>query len=583
MTNEPRVTRSPFLGAFWGAAFATVALTLARAVLIALRFVVDGSDSGLTGMRLAIGAAGLPALGILSIAFGVGLVVRSGVCESLGPRIIVLLLAAATGWAYVTGWLPPLTLIRPDLDADRGLIVALVAVGVAVLASIATTERLPIPLLRVGALAGAAVLALGAVDRALASRPSVARPNLILISLDTVRADRLGCYGNDRSLTPTLDAFAEESIRFERAYTVSTWTLTAHMSMLTGLTPGVHTVKADRALPVTVPTLAALLRDAGYRTLGVADQCPWVGPRYGFGRGFDLYRRTGESAAHKIDEIFEVVDIARHEPLFLFAHFFDAHSDENVLPYEADEEAIADLAGWYDRTAFDQRAGPLASELLKGFVDGSAEIDQETRRWIADLYDAGLRTLDRDLEYLFLGLKRRGMLENSVIVVTADHGEELFEFGRCLHGGMSDRVHHVPLLIRLPGGESEVRGELASIIDILPTLLGRAGVASPETQGIDLLDASTSPRSFVQAGHASGPLWLRGTDWAVSENDRSWEIIDPWTAQSLGPLNPQQRALLEEVRADIEARRSAIPKATRSVRLRADERDDLRGLGYSTD
>ena len=173
---------------------------------------------------------------------------------------------------------------------------------------------------RLGILAGALLLA--TCSRA-ATPP--ARPSVILVSIDTLRADHLGLYGYSRDTSPFLDRFGKASLVFEHAYSPCPWTLVAHMTMLTGLYPPQHGVtEADRALADSIPLLAERLHDAGYQTIGLYHPV-WVNARHGFQRGFDVFRSHGEAdeAEQHLREELAKLDPAR--PFFLFLHLFDVH------------------------------------------------------------------------------------------------------------------------------------------------------------------------------------------------------------------------------------------------------------------
>src|SRR5262245_57996699 len=173
----------------------------------------------------------------------------------------------------------------------------------------------------------AAVLAVLIASLACACSEAPVQPSIVLVSIDTLRADHLGAYGYERDTSPFLDRWAKRSLVFERAFTPAAWTLSAHMSMLTGLYPEQHgVVKGDLALAPDVPLLAERLAHAGYRTVGLY-QPTWVHPRHGFGRGFEVFRahENGDQAGEHLFE--ELAKIPAQSPLFLFVHLFDVHSD----------------------------------------------------------------------------------------------------------------------------------------------------------------------------------------------------------------------------------------------------------------
>src|SRR5262245_1715171 len=185
--------------------------------------------------------------------------------------------------------------------------------------------RLGSPAMRVRA--GLALLTgLASACGAAAPSPDVLAPNVLLVSIDTLRADHVGLYGYERDTTPFLDRFAAGAKVFERAFSTCPWTLVAHMPMLTGLFPAQHGVVADElALANDIPLLAERLKGAGYQTLGLY-YTSWIHERFGFARGFDVFRAHGsaeEAGEHAREEL---ARLDRERPWFLFYHLFDVHN-----------------------------------------------------------------------------------------------------------------------------------------------------------------------------------------------------------------------------------------------------------------
>jgi len=416
------------------------------------------------------------------------------------------------------------------------------------------------------------------------------RPNLVLISIDTLRADRLGCYGYDLATSPNLDAFAERSMRFERAYTTDAWTLTAHASMLTGLGPLAHGVDREVALSTQVPTLAERLADAGYTTLGVVDSCVWLDQRYGLGRGFDAYRVVKGDARVKAREAQYLLDRAGDAPFFLFFHVYDVHSDWEHLPYEADPEDHAALAGWYEGEfqACDDE-GRCASEYLQALNSRGEVLEGADRRYLASLYDAGVRSLDRRLGELFAALEERGVFENSVVILTSDHGEEFFEHGKCLHSTHHEVCVRVPLLVRTPDTQGEVSRSLSSSVDLAPTLLDYAGLALGEVQGRSLRpalsgDVEAEGHAYVSTARGGVVYSVRDHEWALVLDESGWVVVGPQGPMPLEQAPPEVGArLLAWVERE---RRLGLELAARfgggdiSAPLTESEQRSLRALGY---
>ncbi|MFT5731943.1 MAG: membrane-anchored protein YejM (alkaline phosphatase superfamily) [Planctomycetota bacterium] len=301
-------------------------------------------------------------------------------------------------------------------------------------------------------------------------------PSLILISLDTLRYDHCGFNGYERDTTPFLDKLAKESIVFDRVYTTMSWTLIAHMSMLTGLYPNQHGVfSADVALTNEFPTLAERLHREGYLNSGVYAN-GWVGDRYGFNRGFDSYERA--FSIEKADAFVRASMKAVRPgfPYFQFIHLFDIHSASFHLPGSTIYDPPAPFDSLFVEDAKERLAGIDALEWWTEPVTPTPEQHEA----VVALYDGGIRHVDSVLEAWFTDWEERGLLDNTIVVITADHGEGLRQrlehYGG--HGGLKEEGLRVPLLIRLPGGErgGERIDELMSLIDIVPTVLDIAGL-----------------------------------------------------------------------------------------------------------
>jgi arylsulfatase A-like enzyme len=414
-----------------------------------------------------------------------------------------------------------------------------------------------------------------------------------------VRQDRLGCYGYGPPTSPALDRFAARALRFTNAFSPLPSTPKAHMSMLTGLYPTAHGLENDRALPAEVRTLAELLRARGYRTMAVVDKVPFLNPRLGFGRGFDYYQQVPDDAAMKRHRILQLLDDAGDEPHFLFLHFYDAHSDRRRLPYEAAPEDLDAFAGRFDaRHEWRDEEGNRASAYLLELAARGALLEGETRAHLESLYDAGLRTLDRELELLFDGFEQRGWFERSVFLITSDHGEEFFEHGQPLHRQCYDECVAVPFLLRTPEGVGGTSDELVSLVDVTPTFLELAGAPLPELQGVSLVPLLAGgplarERDVVLLDEGDGFLGLRARDWSlVPSRGPSWLFdlaADPGQTADLlqGPRDPTHLpdvdALLEREGARLRALRARFASRQEEVETTGAEAEALRALGYAGD
>ena len=300
-------------------------------------------------------------------------------------------------------------------------------------------------------------------------------PNLVLISVDCLRADHVGAYGYERDTTPNIDALAADGVVFEAATSTTSWTLPSHVSMLTGLTPSFHgVVDRWRKISSSLPYLPTLLSRSGFETNAIV---AWalVSQAFGFERGFESYRTLNERPAESIvDEALEVLSRSRGRRQFLFMHLFDPH--ESYYPPEREL--------W-------ERFGPRPkdiTDLLDRVEDRLPPSDPHELQQVVNLYDAEIFYMDRHLGRFFDGLRKLGLYDNSLIILTADHGEAFFEHGHWGHVvSLYEEVVRVPLIVKWPGNAKRGRVDRpASLIDIFPTMAAEAGIEAGATSGVDL-------------------------------------------------------------------------------------------------
>jgi arylsulfatase A-like enzyme len=323
--------------------------------------------------------------------------------------------------------------------------------------------------------------------------------NAILISIDTLRPDHLGSYGYARETSPTLDRIAAEGVRFEDVTAPSPWTLPSHASMLTGLYPSHHGVKThETRLSQDVVTLAEEFRDAGYATFAVVNTHNVGAPQFQLSQGFadehfsyiieteedvaSLKLRTHNSGEQIVATAKELLRSREDdEPFFLFLHFYDVHTDFTPKD-EYRERFVSPYSG---------RLTGSTTQLVT-VRNAEERLSDADVRWLREMYDAEIRQLD-DLLGRFLGwLDDEDLLDETLLVVTSDHGEEFQEHGSVLHGRTHyQEVARVPLLIQgpsIPAGKvvaTPVHG-----VDVTPTILGIMGIPSrQERDGIDLSPA----------------------------------------------------------------------------------------------
>ncbi len=301
-------------------------------------------------------------------------------------------------------------------------------------------------------------------------------PSIVLVSVDTLRADHLSCYGYERP-TPSIDSLATLGVLYENAHAPAPWTLPSHMSLFTGLYPSSHgVVDADRSLPPTIAQLPEALERRGYHTAGFGAHI-YLGRNFGFGRGFDHYEitpyRNDPQEISRGDRIvtkgLEWLDSRKVDPrpFFLFLHIFDPH-----WAYAAPEP-------WTDKYSSNyvgQMDGTLPA--LTHFID--RPMPGELRQHAIDLYDEEVAWTDALIGRLMLGLKARNV--SPIVILVADHGEEFKEHGSMGHAvTLYKEQTHVPLIIADPGGEHGRRiSEPVRTIDLVPTLAERVGIPSDD-------------------------------------------------------------------------------------------------------
>lgn len=448
------------------------------------------------------------------------------------------------------------------------------------------------------------------------------RPNILLVSIDSLRADHLGSDGYSEATSPALDALADHGVRFSQAISTTSWTLPAHSALFTGLPDSAHGVTTPHArLPREIPTLAGRLTDAGYETVGFFSG-PFLHPFFGLDRGFGRYvdcrpleDRLEEGSRDATDAtgerpvvpeshddvtnpivLWNVMHEARElgdRPFFVFLHLWDVHYDL-LPPPPYDTLFDPTYEGEFDGSRFHQKDGHV----------GATERDLEN---VLALYDGEIRYTDDTLRLLFDHFEARGLLENTWVVVTADHGEEYFD-----HGGKGHRstlfqeVLRVPLLFWHGGGGLEHHGALprtvetpVSLIDVAPTLLDLAGLEPlPDAFGRSLVPAlegrALRPRPLL-AELTAPPLVpdlaavILGHEKLLVDHatgrSRYYDLrTDPGEKAPIpsdeSPRAAELRRMLDDLRTASRARRQAFGAASSTEPLDPAIEARLRALGY---
>ena len=334
-----------------------------------------------------------------------------------------------------------------------------------------SSTRRPLHIAAVGALLAGAIACGGPRQSARGDAATSAAPpptrGYVVISIDTLRADHLGCYGYTKPTSPFLDELASRATLFEQAYAQYPSTLVSHMSMFTGLHPREHgVVTADAVLGPEIESFPEVFQRAGFRTAGFTEG-GYVSGRYGFRRGFDSFRARDKAGSRQLQATFaRAVEFLSGVPagarFLLFLHTYAVHS-----PYDAPERYRQLF--WPGPPPPGGIPGtPLALNTANA---QEQELSQAAVDYVAALYDAGIRETDETLRGFFAELARRGLDDETTVIVTADHGEELREHGRFHHTQLYGEVLRVPLLVIHPQRRQAVRhASVVQLVDLAPTL-----------------------------------------------------------------------------------------------------------------
>jgi len=324
-------------------------------------------------------------------------------------------------------------------------------------------------------LRGIAALALAV--SALSCHREPPRPrNVILILVDTLRADRLGAWGYARPTSPNLDAFARESVQFKNARSQASCTFPSANSILTSRWPAAFLGQPDQAMgiPAEVPSLAEILRARGFHTVAISASAvvrkspSRFNPKGGFDRGFDVFQEdcvwqpaecvNREASAH----------LRRGEkPLFLYLHYIDPHGPYRPPPAWQHRFATGNPEKEWVRKG---DPNPIGDWLYKGKPNPG--LTPGDLRYLKDLYDEEIAYFDSQFAALLRSLRGSGLLEDSLVVLTSDHGEEFLEHGDVKHcRNVFDTTIHVPLVLRIPGARPKTVSRPVQNLDLVPTIL----------------------------------------------------------------------------------------------------------------
>jgi arylsulfatase A-like enzyme len=421
--------------------------------------------------------------------------------------------------------------------------------------------------------------------------------SVVLVVVDTWRADHLGFHGYPRATTPALEPWLERAAVFERALATAGWTLPSFGSLFTGHIPSRHAAgllleageKPQFAfLDGSERPLGERLSQAGFATAGVVNN-PFLHPGFGLSRGFETwdyvfgnYSNTAR-ASQIVHWGFRWLDARDERPFLLLLHLFDPH-----LSYDPPPAVRGRFTGGY-KGRFELP--------FTGFGDANAgwmPPAPEDRRFVADAYDEELLFVDRELGRLLAGLQQRGLLEDTLVVLTSDHGEELFDHGGFEHGHtLFQELLHVPLIFWGPGVAPGRIDEPVSLVDVLPTLLDALGLPADA----DLAGRSLWPLLTERARPPETSFFAEGTLHGIDRKALvrwPWKLVasegeaprlydlsrDPGEQRDLAAAEPDRVAQLLKELGDGVARAAAGRSTQVPARVDAEIRKQLEALGY---
>jgi arylsulfatase A-like enzyme len=448
------------------------------------------------------------------------------------------------------------------------------------------------------------------------------RPNVLMISLDALRADRLGCYGNPRAISPHLDALAADGVRFADATTHAPWTTPSHMSLMTSQIPtkhgsnhgfGAFSQGRFPRLPDEAITLADTLRAKGYQTRALTGGGTLAGA-LGFDQGFDVFRdgkANFKTTERVYQQLLEWMSLSR-QPWFLFWHTFEVHSPYTRLDYVKDVIAPEKYAALAEFVApIHAEDGFPFTTTHEGFRDLLRELGVYERDVLVRLYDGGITQADRMVGRIIAALRKLDLYESTILVVLSDHGEEFGDHDptRIYNGHCStlyEEILHVPLILRVPGRyeRGTVVKQQARLIDVAPTLLHVLGYEIPTGMQGRSLDAAvrgeaTTDAPAVAESVCKGPEWksLRGDGYKLlmtcaiegearsgitgpCESRRLFDLArDPGEQHDIAAAEPER---VTEMERTLRAQLGSAPSATPTNEVQLDEglKERLRALGY---
>jgi len=406
--------------------------------------------------------------------------------------------------------------------------------------------------------------------------------NVILITVDALRADHMGLYGYGRDTTPSIDIFSEKAIVFDRAYAPSSWTRTSMASMLTSIDSPGHGVVDETTksyLEGGFTTLQEAFQGDGYATAGYVTNSN-LRASWGFSQGFDhFYDNISDWWAGKVLQNATRWMNAQDRPFFVWIHLNEPHDPYTPYKefknlYTKHEAGLIDpyktSREWMDA----ERRHPNGTYMLS---------DRDFERMVA-LYDGELSYIDQEIKVLLYKLSMEEHTKDTIIIITSDHGEEFLDHGDLFHGqSLHDELEKIPLIIFVPNVVPKRVAYPVSLIDIYPTLADLTGIPAPSGNGISLLHTVPDRRVYAETdfrGH--GLSMIIAGDKKIVHDRISNETVAYDLARDPGEMDPRKvvGVELEQALGSISKMRLQAYKTTGEARISDDTRESLKHLGY---
>lgn len=427
-------------------------------------------------------------------------------------------------------------------------------------------------------------------------------PSIILITLDTVRADHLHCYGYARATSTQIDAFADSATRYTQAMSTAPWTVPAHASMFTGMAPfrhGAHSFRIEELSENVYPlaeerlTLAEALAAEGYFTGAFVSNTAFLHPHWNLGQGFQTYKaeRLRAEALNKL--VFGYLDLVENDRFFLFINYMDAHRPYNAAP----RPEVVDPPPPNDQ-------GQLLNQLIAAtMLNPSEPPPTELRQKVIDQYDTAIANLDTQVGALFDELRRRKLFDDCLIIVTSDHGEYFGEHALVEHSkDVYQPALHVPLIIKRPKQtQGAVDEAMISLMD-LPFLIAREMPAGAREKLAARFPVQPGQHPIIAENYYArshdvlNPNWGKRFDrvraallawpykviWSSNGPAELYNLgNDPGELHDIAASRPDLTRRLVEQLVEYRTRGKAPMQRTVLPEASEDLREQLRSLGYA--